>query len=280
MGDPGSVAPPLSYPQVVAHRGGSAALAEHTLAAYARALDQGAEALECDVRLTADGHLVCVHDSRIDRTSNGRGRVSNKTLEQLQEHDFASWWGESGEQDVPILTLEDLLELAVAAPGKPDLAIETKHPTRFGGFTEQTLVHTLDRFGLLHARAGRSRVRVMSFSAIALRRMRDLAPQIPTVYLIDKTPVLMRPGRLPFGSRIAGIDVRILDEEPAAVRGWQAAGNRIHAWTVDTAADLEMCMRAGVAAVITDRPGDVVRWRTQIRQALAGGTVPTTGERS
>lgn len=261
------MAVPLSYPQVVAHRGASAVLAEHTLAAYASALEQGAEALECDVRLTADGHLVCVHDSRIDRTSTGRGRVSNKTLEQLQEHDFAAWRGEGGEPEVPILTLAELLDLALAAPGNPDLAIETKHPTRFGGFTEQTLVHTLDRFGLLHPRGGRSRVRVMSFSAIALRRMRDLAPQIPTVHLIDKVPVLMRPGRLPFGSRIAGLDVNIIATDPDAVRSWQAAGNQIHAWVVDSAADLELCMRAGVTAVMTDRPGDVLRWRSQIRQA-------------
>jgi len=55
----------------VAHRGSSQAAAEHTIAAYADALEAGADALECDVRLTRDGHLVCVHDRRIDRTSNG-----------------------------------------------------------------------------------------------------------------------------------------------------------------------------------------------------------------
>ena len=60
-------------PQVVAHRGSSELEPEHTLTAYRRALKEGAEALEADVRLTADGHLVCVHDRRIDRTSNGKG---------------------------------------------------------------------------------------------------------------------------------------------------------------------------------------------------------------
>ena len=57
--------------QVVAHRGSSDAVPEHTLHAYTRAIDEGADALECDVRLTRDGHLVCVHDRRIDRTSTG-----------------------------------------------------------------------------------------------------------------------------------------------------------------------------------------------------------------
>src|SRR4051812_43024918 len=67
-------------PAVVAHRGASSHRAEHTLAAYALALEQGADGLECDVRLTRDGFLVCVHDRRVDRTSTGRGAVSTLTL--------------------------------------------------------------------------------------------------------------------------------------------------------------------------------------------------------
>ena len=73
---------------VVAHRGASVDLAEHTLAAYRRALEVGADALECDVRLTADGHLVCVHDRRVDRTSNGSGLVSTLELAELADLDF------------------------------------------------------------------------------------------------------------------------------------------------------------------------------------------------
>jgi glycerophosphoryl diester phosphodiesterase len=78
-------------PQVVAHRGASHDNPEHTLAAYVDALDTGAEGLECDVRLTADGHLVCVHDRRVDRTANGRGVVSTMELADLAQLDFASW---------------------------------------------------------------------------------------------------------------------------------------------------------------------------------------------
>ncbi|HET7683474.1 MAG TPA: glycerophosphodiester phosphodiesterase family protein, partial [Marmoricola sp.] len=63
-------------PQVVAHRGASSTQAEHTLGAYVTALDQGADALECDVRLTADGHLVCVHDRSTRRTAARKGLVS------------------------------------------------------------------------------------------------------------------------------------------------------------------------------------------------------------
>src|ERR1700754_5188881 len=87
---------PEAYPdgrpvQVVAHRGASEDAPEHTLAAYRKAIEDGADALECDVRLTADGHLVCVHDRRVNRTSNGRGAVSALELSELAALDFGSW---------------------------------------------------------------------------------------------------------------------------------------------------------------------------------------------
>ena len=67
-------------PQVVAHRGSSHDTAEHTLKAYVKALDEGADALECDVRLTADGHLVCVHDRNLRRTAAVQGIVSTLNM--------------------------------------------------------------------------------------------------------------------------------------------------------------------------------------------------------
>src|SRR5690348_14369513 len=144
-------------PQVVAHRGASRTQPEHTLAAYVAALDEGAEGLECDVRLTADGHLVCVHDRRVDRTANGRGLVSTMDLAQLDELDFASWkrpWAdlddeapELDEDSRGVLSLHRLLA-TVADYGRPvDVAIETKHPTRYGGLVERRLVELLTSFG-------------------------------------------------------------------------------------------------------------------------------------
>src|SRR6185369_6538393 len=79
------------HPFVVAHRGASAERPEHTLAAYELALQEGADGVECDVRLTRDGHLVCVHDRKVDRTSNGTGLVSEMTLSQLRELNYGSW---------------------------------------------------------------------------------------------------------------------------------------------------------------------------------------------
>jgi glycerophosphoryl diester phosphodiesterase len=73
-------------------------VAEHTLTAYVAAIETGADGLECDVRMTRDGHLVCVHDRRVERTSNGTGTVSDHNLAELERMAFASWrveWPES-----------------------------------------------------------------------------------------------------------------------------------------------------------------------------------------
>src|SRR5437588_9298964 len=108
-------------PQVVAHRGASVEAPEHTLTAYRTALSVGADALECDVRLTLDGHLVCVHDRRVNRTSDGRGLVSTLELARLEELDFGSWH-DSRDTEAPdrdrnrVLTLRRLLELVAEHP--------------------------------------------------------------------------------------------------------------------------------------------------------------------
>lgn len=81
---------PNRAPFVVAHRGASAERPEHTLAAYELALQEGADGVECDVRLTRDGHLVCVHDRTVDRTSSGTGLVSELTLDELKALDFGT----------------------------------------------------------------------------------------------------------------------------------------------------------------------------------------------
>jgi glycerophosphoryl diester phosphodiesterase len=196
--------------QVVAHRGASEDAPEHTLAAYRKAIEDGADALECDVRLTADGHLVCVHDRRVNRTSNGRGAVSALELRDLAVLDFGSWkdaddtgdaggWAEGDPYESPdweadpsersaVLTLERLLELVTDVDRRVDLAIETKHPTRWAWQVEERLLELLGRFGLhdpQNAPETRSRVRVMSFSARSLRRIQAGAPAVPTVYLMN-----------------------------------------------------------------------------------------------
>ncbi|MEW2377287.1 glycerophosphodiester phosphodiesterase family protein [Micromonospora sp. NPDC047812] len=254
----------MDAPLVFAHRGSSHDLPEHTLAAYLRALDEGADGLECDVRLTRDGHLVCVHDRRLDRTSNGQGLVSARTLAELEALDFGSWHpgcvpadGDEvlDESHTRLLTLERLLD-AVLAAGRPvRLLIETKHPSRHGGNVERRLVALLRRYGLAEPEPDDPvRVTVMSFSPLAVRRVRGLAPALPTVLLLDVLPRWVRLGRLPFGTRIAGPGVALVRARPQLVPALRAAGNQVFVWTVNEPADLDLVLAAGVDGIITDRP--------------------------
>ncbi|MGQ0842145.1 glycerophosphodiester phosphodiesterase [Actinokineospora sp.] len=234
-------------PAVVAHRGASAHLAEHTLAAYALAIDQGADALECDIRLTRDGHLVCVHDSRVDRTSNGTGRVSELTLRELSELDYG---GELG-----VLTLAALLGLVADHGRDTRLFIETKHPVRYGRLVETKLVAQLARHGLATPAAkAESPVVLMSFSAMAVRRMRAYAPALPTVLLFTQLWPILRDGSLPSWADHPGPGVHLLRRDPGYVARAAERGNSTYCWTVDDPADIRLCARIGVRWLATNAP--------------------------
>jgi glycerophosphoryl diester phosphodiesterase len=274
-------------PLVFAHRGSSEALPEHTLAAYLRALDEGADGLECDVRLTRDGHLVCVHDRRLNRTSNGRGRVSAHTLAELDALDFGSWHPatasagggaaaaaaadlasatadtlpEETDTDAPVaeltrlLTLSRLLEAVRASGRRVRLLIETKHPSRYGAEVERRLVELLRHYDLAEPVPGDPvTVTVMSFAALAVRRMGQLAPRLPTVYLLEVLPPGVGRGRLPFGARIAAPGIGLVRARPGLLPALRAAGHQAYVWTVNEGPDLELVLAQGVDGVITDRP--------------------------
>lgn len=264
-------------PRVIAHRGASADVPEHTLAAYRKAIDDGADGLECDVRLTRDGVLVCVHDRRVDRTSTGRGPVSTLELADLAELDFGVWrepgagppdpggpWEAPDRDSTGVVTLERLLQVVEAAPRPLELAIETKHPTRYAGLVESTLVELLNRYGMV---GGRHRVRMMSFAVIGLRRVRALAPEIPTVYLTKRVPLRLRDGKLPTCADIAGPSLAALEAVPDWVARLHDRGHEVHVWTVDDPGDITWLCDLGVDAVITNRPAAAL---AQLRATARG----------
>jgi glycerophosphoryl diester phosphodiesterase len=262
---------PPTRPLVFAHRGSSVAEPEHTLAAYLRAIEEGADGVECDVRLTRDGHLVCVHDRRLKRTSNGQGLVGSSTLAELNELDFGSWHPGPGEDDdlmydvsgggrARILTLDRLLETVYDANRPMRLLIETKHPTRYGPAVEEQVVEALRRYGLHEPRSGQPvEVTLMSFSALAVRRTRRLAPRLPTVMLMNLLPAALLGRRLPFGSQIGGPGVRLLRAHPEVAHRLHERGHQVYVWTVNESADLDLMIELGVEGVISDRPGFIRR---------------------
>jgi glycerophosphoryl diester phosphodiesterase len=230
-----------------------------------KALDEGADGLECDVRLTADGHLVCVHDRDLRRTAQSPGLVSTMDLAELDELDFAAWknpWtdldDEFPERDPEsgrVLTLRKLLETVADYDRRVELAIETKHPTRYGGLVERRLVGTLNDFGW--DRPG-SPARVMSFSYNAVSRVRKLAPGLDVVMLVEKAHhwPLLRP--LVGDDWIIGPGIKELKDHPGLGRYLLKDDRTIHVWTVNTAEDLNLCLDLGVTAVISDRPAHML----------------------
>jgi glycerophosphoryl diester phosphodiesterase len=255
-------------PDVIAHRGASALRAEHTLAAYALAIEHGADGLECDVRLTRDGQLVCVHDRTVNRTSDGRGVVSTLTMDRMARLDFGGWHDEfpDSPDDLVLgppkpkagpLTLAALLGLvADLAPGTR-LFVETKHPVRYGALVEAKLVALLARHGFARptTRAD-SQIVVMSFSSTAIRRIRDDAPRLPTVLLLNRLWGGVLDGSLPPWADLTGPGIHLLRRDPDYVARARAHGHDTYCWTVDDPADVALCRRLGVRHLATNSPAD------------------------
>ena len=158
---------------VISHRGASAEAPEHTFAAYDRAVDEHTDVLECDLQLTADDVLVCMHDTTVDRTTGGTatGRVGDFTLEQLRAMDFGSWTGPefAGAKIVPFE--EQLRCYAKIDPGL-QFEAETKAPGEYGGRMEPALIKLLTRLDLIPkgtADLARSKVIIQSFELPSLR---------------------------------------------------------------------------------------------------------------
>ena len=267
----------------MAHRGVSAAAPEHTLAAYQRARAVGADAVECDVRMTRDGVLVCVHDRRIHRTSTGRGVVSALDLAELEQHRVVHRrprrTGLRGRPPRPpvevddepdedagrVLTLDRLLDYVTATPGGVRLAIETKHPTRHAGQVETALIDSLRRFGLLAGGrppewSGRPAVRVMSVSPVALRRGRVLAPGLPTVHLVRQVlPRKRSRSPVPPAGTAVGPSLVRLRQDPGLVARLHRAGLQVHVWVVNRPRDMQFALSLGVDAIITDEAEALMR---------------------
>lgn len=261
----------VGHPFVVAHRGASIRRPEHTLAAYDLALKEGADGVECDVRLTSDGHLVCLHDRRVDRTSTGAGLVSEMTLAQLRELDYGAWHssrqagGDHGDLtdpgDTGLLTLDALVALVLDWNRPVKIFIETKHPVRYGALVERKVLALLRRFGIAApASAARSRAVVMSFSAAAVWRIRRAAPLLPTVLLGSASRYLRGSAATTVGATAIGPSIATLREHPQLVDRAAAQGRALYCWTVDRFEDIDFCRDVGVAWIATSCPARTKTW--------------------
>ena len=237
---------PRSQPLVIAHRGASVQAPENTLAAFNLAVEQEADAIEFDVDLTRDGHVVIMHDATIDRTTNGRGRVGDLTLEEIRRVDAGAWKAaEFQGEHVP------LLEEALEAVGQRLLInIEVKGMSLRSAGLEQRVAALIEQHELI------DRVIISSFNPLALRRVKYANPRLACGLLqAPDSPIFLRDAWL--APLIPGLDARhphYSQVSKAAVDQFHARGLMVSAWTVNQTGIARAMIEAGVDGLIGDDP--------------------------
>ena len=229
-------------PLIVAHRGASADAPEHTLAAYDAAVAQGADFLELDVRLSADGQLVVIHDARLERTTDGRGEVQEYTLQALKRLDAGGWFRPSfrGQR---IQTVTELIE---RFRSRVRFAIELKEGSAISPGIEERLVSILQIYDVTE------QVLVLSFDHGALRKVREMDPELRTGALVA--------GPLRDLATLTGLGINAVGIEAAAatdhdVKRCLTEGLECFVWVVNDVESARRYARARVTGLVTDRPG-------------------------
>jgi glycerophosphoryl diester phosphodiesterase len=242
----------LPRPTIFAHRGASAGAPENTLAAFELALVQGADGIELDVKLSADGHAVVIHDATVDRTTNGHGGVRNMSLRELRSLDAGGFFAEKyrGEK-VP--TLEEVFE---ALGKRMFINVElTNYKTPADQLVESVCM-LVKKFGL------QKQVLFSSFLASNLSKARGLLPDVPRglLALNGFLGAWARSFGFTFG-RYQALHPHLKDVTPQQVQRVHRLKRRVHVWTVNTAEDMSRLFDWGVDAIFTDDPQLAVQVR-------------------
>ncbi|MFW5869128.1 MAG: glycerophosphodiester phosphodiesterase [Armatimonadota bacterium] len=231
-------------PLVCAHRGRSGVYPENTMVAFEAAIDVGADFIELDVRRTADGEIVCIHDATVDRTTDGSGEVSEMTLAEVQEVDAGVWLGdEHAGARVPLL--RDVLEQIA-----PRLVVDIEIKQR--GIADQ-VARIVQETGALR------RATVISFDLDDLRVAKDTVPSL-ACGLITSRPDdddvarehLLIASALECGANFISCSHRAITR--TLVRECHLAGLLLMAWTMDAEEDLQRMIEMQVDALVTNYP--------------------------
>jgi len=248
---------------LIGHRGAAAVAPENTLAGIRQGLQDGADGLEIDVRLSKDGRIVVIHDADTGRTTGQPGRVAEQTLAEIQRLDAGSWKGSAwaGEK---IPTLESVL---AAVPVGKRLLIEVKCGPEVLGELERLL-----------ADCGRrpEETAVMAFDLATIRQAKQRMPQHPAWWIQGTTPRWDALAGRPSGSveelietcQQSGLDGLSLACQSEIARRHV---DRLHeldkaicVWTVNDAVTARRLLALGVETIVSDCPG-------RLRAELAGG---------
>jgi glycerophosphoryl diester phosphodiesterase len=248
---------PGTIPLVVAHRGASVDQPENTLPSFDAAIAAGADIVELDVRLSADGVAVVMHDAEVSRVTDGQGFVHEMPLEELKRLDVSRGQGPRAE----VATLREVLELV---SGRAGVDLEIKNipgEPAFDSPTEAVLTAALRE---LDAASFVGEVLISSFNMITIERSLALAPDIPTGFL---TVGLIEPSAALVYARGAG-HAWVLPNVDALLRAGKAFVDEAHGsdirvgtWTVDDEATLATLFGWGVDAVASNDPELALRVR-------------------
>lgn len=242
----------LPHPTVFAHRGASAHTPENTLAAFELALVQGADGIELDTKLSADGHAVVIHDATVDRTTDGHGRVKDLSLADLRSLDAGAFFAEKyrGER-VP--TLEEVFE---AVGKRIFINVELTNYKTPGDHLVETVCMLVKKFGL------QKQVLFSSFLASNLSKARGLLPEVPRglLALNGFLGSWARSFGFAFG-RYKALHPYLTDVTPQQVQRVHRLKRRVHVWTVNAAEDMGRLFDWGVDAIFTDDPQLAVQVR-------------------
>jgi glycerophosphoryl diester phosphodiesterase len=242
----------LPRPIIFAHRGACAHAPENTLAAFELALVQHADAIELDVKLSADGQVIVIHDATVNRTTGSQGRVKDLSLAQLKSLDAGSFFSDrySGEK---IPTLAEVFE---TVGQRTFINVElTNYNTPRDPLVEEVCT-LVSRFGL------QERVLFSSFFASNLSRARAVLPDVPRALLAagGLLGAWARSFGFAFG-KYQALHPFLKDVTPQQVQRVHRLNRRIHVWTVNAAEDMRRLFHWGVDAIFTDDPQLAVRVR-------------------
>jgi glycerophosphoryl diester phosphodiesterase len=226
----------------VAHRGASAQYPENTLLAFRQAIAQGVDALEIDIHRTADDELVVIHDSTLERTTNGQGNIRDHSLNEIRQLDAGQ-----GEK-VPLL--RELIQIAQEAQVR--LCMEIKGATEVEELAiTEAIIRTLDANNFL------SQAIVTSFSSKALLQAKALNPEVST--MLDPspqdgslTPRQICAQALRAGANCLSYDFRFLT--PGITRECQLTGLALWPWDPDEFDDIQQVLMLDVEGIMTNRP--------------------------
>jgi glycerophosphoryl diester phosphodiesterase len=235
--------------KVQAHRGASGHAPENTIPAFLLARRMGADGIECDIHLSADGEFMVCHDETVNRTSNGHGKISEMTVPELKKLDFGSWYGaEYANTRIP--TLDEMLDVVSCME---IINIEVK------SFGEDS-TDAIDRFyAILSGRNVLKKVIISSFHIELLREMKERHPDFYTAFLYE-------------GKREAGILLAKeylcdaihpykgdVDENLISLAREKELG--INVWTLNEEEEIEHIGQLGVTGVITNYPDIALKVR-------------------